>query len=224
MLDVTMTCTMRPELIIRTLLSFAEKVHYDGQVRIIANIDPVGVSNQSVIKSIIKSVAKDCKWLYAVREPEEACFAAAVKWVWEQVETPIFLHLEDDWLFLKPVNMEAIEKAFENFPSVGYLCLRKKHIKHGVVKRVNDDSYITYKPGKRKYGLQPAFWRKEAAQTAAPFFDLKKDPEKQLWEKRRVGKRIGNWRCAYYGKIGETPWVKDIGREWAQRTGVHVWK
>ena len=224
MLDVTMTCTMRPELLIKTLRSFAQQVRHAGQVRIIANIDPIGPSTQADIDKIIRACATSNDWGYKINWAIIPCFSAAVQWVWEQVESPIFLHLEDDWVFLKPVDMADIYKAFELFPKLGHLCLRKKHIKRGKVRKVTKDSYITYKLGLKKYGLPPSFWRSELVQAVAPHLDLKEDPEKQLWESRPVGSRIARWKPAYFGKIGETPWVKDIGREWSERTGIHVWK
>lgn len=102
-IDVVTTAIRRPEI-----FKFALRGYFGGglrnlpKVRLILNIDPIG--NGDIRKMV--DMAREYVDEVVVRVSPESNFAAAVNWAWSQVETEYFLHLEDDWLFRRPIDFD----------------------------------------------------------------------------------------------------------------------
>lgn len=102
-IDVVTTAILRPEIFELALRSyFGGGISNLPELRLILNIDPIGNGG---VHSIIK-IARQYVPEVVVRTPAESNFSAAINWAWSQVETDYFLHLEDDWLFTRPVNFD----------------------------------------------------------------------------------------------------------------------
>ena len=110
-IDVVEISTLRPKLLNLTLASFQKHfLNQFGKCRIILNIDPVGEENSSQ-DEILELVNRYSDNVIACT-PKTGNFSLAVRWAWSQVESPYFLHLEDDWFLKKRVLKGAILEQF----------------------------------------------------------------------------------------------------------------
>ena len=100
-IDVVTTAIRRPEI-----FKIALRGYFGGglqnlpKVRLILNIDPIGNGDIQEMVDMAREYVDEV----VVRVSLESNFAAAVNWAWSQVETEYFLHLEDDWLFRRPID------------------------------------------------------------------------------------------------------------------------
>ena len=134
-LDVCIISTVRPEILKLTLDSFRKRFFnllrkgFPGiKIRGIINIDPAGepgITPQEMIKNLNLSSYFD---IYVLNFPQSPSFPKAVSWCWDQVRTPIFLHLEDDWFLKKTIDfksdvLDSFDQADnQNKSLVGILC------------------------------------------------------------------------------------------------------
>ena len=102
-IDVVTTAIKRPELLAITYSSFFSRVKNLPKPRIILNIDPLGNGLASECISIAKQYSDDV----IVRTPLEPNFASAINWCWSQLQTPYFIHLEDDWFLRRSVDFNV---------------------------------------------------------------------------------------------------------------------
>lgn len=211
-IDVVITATLRPEVLDLTLHSFSRNLlRQPDKVRVILNVDPIGDMTRSQ-----DEVVRTCKRYFPIviaRTPPEPSFSKAVKWCWEQVQTDMFLHLEDDWLLKRPIDLDQIVAAFEQDRNIASV-------------RLNRDSNPARDPVWSPYfSLNPSFIRKEFVTEALPFFLTTCDPEKQFCELDGEKKRmLGHWKYLCYGVPNEPPLVIDIGRSWLQYNHYGKWK
>ena len=123
MIDVVTTAIRRPEL-----LDLAYRSYFGGGIcnlpnlRIILNIDPISCGSSDQMVAIAHKYATEV----VIRNSDEANFATAVNWAWAQVESPFFLHLEDDWLIRRPVDFEEWLKCLEADPNALQAVLLRK--------------------------------------------------------------------------------------------------
>ena len=116
-------------------------------------------------------------------------FAVAVKTCWSQVKRNYFLHLEDDWNFIKIVDFSiAVEKLFSKDDIVAVMLSRFD------------------KKESPKTLLSPALWKTSAARNIISKMVDNDNPEQQI--KNLTGRNSSIWYPIDY------PVVKDIGRKW----------
>jgi len=219
MLDVTITATLRPELLERTLQSFRESVNSSWGFRCLLNVDPVGGGS---LDQLTRTAQAHFDHI-VIRTPKKADWLNAIKWLWMRVKSPVFFHLEDDWVFNRPVSADSVVDIFEQEKKLGYLCLRKKSIKAGAEQQIGNE-WITYRKrvhGQR-LGLQPSFWRRRLARDIVALLPetTRRSPEKLMREGECCEAAVMQWKDADYGKINTEPWVTDIGREWRAERGL----
>jgi len=99
-LDVVTTALCRPELLELTYRSFFTRLKNLPEIRIILNVDPLGEADQAECIRVAKRYSDSVVF----RCPDSPGFMDAVKWCYKQVESPIVLHLEDDWLLRRKVD------------------------------------------------------------------------------------------------------------------------
>jgi hypothetical protein len=100
LIDITMTATRRPAILLKTLDSFFSGCFNPiaNRCRIIINVDPAGEDIPSYEMSKIVEIY--CQ-KYSISMPMTASFSKAFKWCWTQTQAPWIFHLEDDWELLK---------------------------------------------------------------------------------------------------------------------------
>ena len=205
-LDVCMTALRRPELLRPTLESFARRV-FPGwrHVRLIANVDPLG--NPADLEPTL-ALMREHSDAALIRVTPTGNFTDAVRWCWKQVEAPLVLHLEDDWLCLRRVSRARVERTIRQ-PGVGAVRLYLRR--------------VPLRPRKRDLGftLNPCFFDARWLARLAECLDDALDPEKQIrWERGACAEPARAWRTVMYGFPGFPPMVADTGRDWRARIGL----
>jgi len=125
MIDITMTTTLRPGIIDRTLKTFCENLFTKpDDYRLIFNIDLVGenIDPMEVVK-VCNSYFSNIKYKIS-KEPH---FGKAFKWCWEQTRTEYVFHMNEDWellLYVDINHMLDIMKRNESNPTLSEIFLK----------------------------------------------------------------------------------------------------
>jgi len=210
-IDITTSATVRPGILQRTLSSFRDNILNDNHVyRLIINVDPAGEKGKTA--NDVLEVAKSHFDHVVSRTPESPCFAGAVIWCWSQVESDIVFHLEDDWVMLRPIDLDKMLRTIAEFNHFDSFRLSKQNQKSG--KRVKPFDHIS---------LNPVFIRKRFIKKAIRHMSTGKNPEKQLRiADSECGKFIKKTLHGVYVEQGLGAVVQDIGRKWMVKHGVYA--
>jgi hypothetical protein len=215
LIDLCIVATLRPELLRRTLESFKKYVKYSGEINPIINIDMVPKSDKeldiiSQMIGIVKENIGDFRKPTGHTASIVGNFAKAVKTVWENTTSEYVFHLEDDWEFLKKIDldwcvydMKCNNYDYLRFPKIGAAHLNCMY----------------------KVALQPSLWKGSVVRSIANEMKIDKDPEKQL----RTGQgnepldkiliEVQNKGLKDY----DSNCCKDIGRKWRDKQGLKKW-
>ena len=131
LIDITMTATVRPEILERTLSSFWQYMfsQYNYDYRLIINIDRIGDNSYSqkdaldVAESYFSDIVYNC--------PDTNSFPRAVKWVWSNSTSDYVFHLEDMWLLLTSINLNHLIHILDNYPKIASVNLFKYVLSDG---------------------------------------------------------------------------------------------
>jgi len=201
-LDITMTATIRPEVVNLTLKSFFKRFLYQIEnVRLIINIDPIGDERHDANDVII--VCKKYFQNIIVNTPNTASFPKAAKWCWEQIESEFFLHLEDDWLLRKNINSKSVFELMsknDEIKSVRFFLSKNKKT------NLSDNRYC-YSNG---FSLNPSIVRTSFIKEILKRFDTDLDPEKQFSDLVNDNKI----KFILYGNKTDGNYTIDIGKKW----------
>jgi|WetSurSiteA1Bulk_404760.scaffolds.fasta_scaffold00135_6 hypothetical protein len=217
--DVTITATLRPEILSRTLDSFFNNVFYDVDVRAIINIDLIG--EEGKLGETIKVVEKYFGDSFLLRTSEEASFPKAVIWCWGNSTSTYVFHLEEDWICLKKVSIPKMISILDNNKNLACLRLCKFPLrtnlfgcKYTVSK--NKD-FLIARIRDHQFGLNPVLIKRSFVLEALKFLSPLKDPEKQFRPEsnnKLFRNVVTKWDYGIIGKVNESPYVEDIGRKW----------
>lgn len=122
-LDVVITSSGR-KTIFATMDSFLSKVKFSGSFRFIVNVDLCNKDHLEQIKARFKDL--DVKCFNVNYQPRG--FTRAVDFVIRRVETPVYFHLEDDWIFLSEINLDPFLELFQTNSNLNHICFSKKKI------------------------------------------------------------------------------------------------
>jgi len=212
-IDITMTATIRPLIIYKTLQSFTQNMLFDKNMyRLIINIDPIGenVSREEVLKMTYNFFNQE-QVIY--NYPETPGFTKAVQWCWSKSNSKYVFHLEDDWTLLSKVRITEMIEILNDHSNLSSLRLNKIH--NSKSKQAIDQGFI-YWP---KIALNPTLFKGDFVQSAAPLMDIDRNPEKQLRKgKTEIGKFVEKWNHGIYVMDGFARKVEDIGRDWMEGT------
>jgi len=204
--DVVVISTLRTELLNLTLASFKKHfLNQFGNYRIILNVDPVGEENcsQGSILKLVKRYSDDV----IACTPKTGNFSQAVFWAWSQVESPYFLHLEDDWFLKKKVLKDDVFKQLE---LDGKLAGIRLNLSRNPSERPLSSNGLS---------LNPSIFRTSVIKSLLKEFDIAKDPEKQF----RNNESLKMQNFVYYGKPNENSYVVDTGKKWRKSLGLAKW-
>jgi hypothetical protein len=192
-LDVVTTATIRPELLDLCYRSFTSRLlGAFPRRRLILNVDPYGDPRPA---ADVADVARRYFGEVVLNTPESGSFPQAVRWGWQQVSSPIFFHLEDDWLLRRQVDLRLVRGAFAD-PGVGQL------------------AFQLGQPSARRstLTLRPSFVRTALMRQLLPLFDIHKDPEKQ-WS----AAALEGWELRDYPA---RRMLTDTGKKWRKGLGI----
>lgn len=205
-IDVAITATIRPDVLELTLSSFYKKfLHQFQATRLIVNVDPLGEEGRAA--EDVLAVCRRYSPEVVSRCPSQPSFGSAVEWCWDQVQSAVFLHLEDDWLLKKQIPWEQV-------------CARLAASDDIAAVRFN----LTRNPGSDPprspcLSLNPSVIRRAFIEQALPLFASGLDPEKQF----RNCAPLAHWKFLYHGAPGESASVIDIGKYWRRLHDFQKW-
>lgn len=224
-LDVLITATRRPSILMETLDSFSMNLFGSERCRAIVNIDPVGEEDpgNERTKSVVKTYFAD----YIFIEPKTPSFPKAWKNVWMKAETEFVLHLEDDWKLLHRVYIRDLVATMKSFKKLAALRLPKFPAKDGRMKNWDKwfdwNGYFYPCPDnlKRTVGLSghPSLMRGAFIKACAPLINEHQNPEKQFhfWNKLLIAEGL-KWEYGVFGKENSPVYIEDIGTKWKRAT------
>ena len=224
--DITMTATLRPKIFNETLLGIKKYIIGGKDLErftLIVNIDRAGedVPPKQLIK-ISKKHFINVKYNIS----DSPSFPKAVKWVWSQSTANYIFHIEDDWRFLKKIDIENMIRILKKHKELSSLRLYKlntpnrKVFKTFMCKWVyqEEDGFYLACDWKKQFGLNPILIKKEFIDEALPKMVDNVNPEKQFRDTQEYMRDIiKKWKYGLYCAPGQTKTVEDIGRIWANR-------
>lgn len=196
-LQFTATAMRRPGIFRDTLQSFAANLRgVDFRAsELYLNIDPLPA--QGDIDLVLEIAGETFGHVFS-NAPETPSFPAAVKWCWSQPTDELFVHLEDDWLLQRPVEIWDMLALMRADPSLSLVNLR------------------AYKHSDDRLCLAPGLWRTEHAKAIAARMRTDANPEMQL-RAQRPSNPYGGLHNGFKGKQFPAEIViRDIGRAWMQ--------
>jgi len=99
-IDIVTTALCRPDLLDLTYRTFFGRLLGLPRVRIIINVDPLGYGSAADCVKVASKFSSEICW----RCPKTPGFMSAVQWCYNQAESEIVLHLEDDWFLKRRLN------------------------------------------------------------------------------------------------------------------------
>lgn len=224
MLDITMTATMRPDILNVTINSFfkymlSEYVNTGHKIRLIINVDKVGGGSRSEVLGAVDNRFHS-SYIYIPTAPS---FPQAFKRVWSEVKADYVLHLEDDWELLRYVSLSCLIGLLKLEPDLALL--RLPSFRAGSSDMKNWDVFFPYNgryyecPEECRGGIgfcgHPSIIRGDFIRSIAPLLNDTYNPEKQFHVKNSaVMKEVLKWRYGVYGIPNTSPLILDIGRKW----------
>ena len=220
-IDITITATLRAEILERTLASFMEKAFHNQSYRLIVNVDNTGTDEGTgpVEKVLENYWTKDS----VLNKPPVPHFGRAFHWVWGQVTSPYVFHLEDDWELLRPIDVDAMIFLLLYNPSLALLrlpwekTLKDQYRPWGCPFMWNGSYFVCPPRSRGLHGFcgHPTLIKKEFVKLVHSLLDPNKNPEKQIKginpEMKRVLERFD---FGVYGALESPPLIQDIGRAW----------
>jgi hypothetical protein len=208
-INVTIVATLRPDILKRTLDSFSWMVRAERHIfSAVINIDRAPEDADCSVDDVLK-VVKEYMPVRCVMSPEQPSFARAVRNVWEASDSRYVLHLEDDWEFVREINIDWCVDEMEA-GRADYVRFSKRTLSERVMSE------------KFKPSLLPSLWLGDSVRCLARAMVDNKDPEKQL----RRGVESADIDAHLPGKIIDYPGdecVRDIGREWREARQLGKW-
>lgn len=225
-IDITTTATIRPGLLERTYSSFNENLfgRLPHDYRVIINIDPVG--NMKYGPEAVIKVAQSFFNNVTFNVTESGNFAKAWRWCWNQVDADYVFHLEEDWLLLRPVNINHMIKILNTNKSLATLRMMKfdvpTNMKFFRSKYRRAKGFLLAEDRAVSFGGNPQLIKGEFVKQARIHMTDNRNPEKQfrndgspLW-----AEVVSKWDYGVYAtKPGEKQLVRDIGRNWRSKAG-----
>lgn len=224
MIDITMPCTLRPDIIKQTLESFCKNLFTDRErYRLIINIDPIGEDCTQ------NDIAKICRGYFCnivINNPARPHFPTAFKWCWDQVNSKYVFHMNEDWKLLRAVDIDNMIAIMNINPQLATLRLSKYKLWHkkGAVRLFGDCKYYGKKGfvvASRKndqFGTNPCLLNGNFVLQARKYLTTKANPEKQF---RRsyidlFEKVVMEWDYGVLGKAGDDRLIEDTGKKWME--------
>ena len=226
-IDISMTATLRPDILYRTLQSFSEKLFKDKhQYRLVINVDPAGSETVEVFE-VLEVCREHFKEVF-MNVPAKAHFGKAFVWCWETVETDLVFHLEEDWELLQEVDIDHMISLFKKYPDLAHLRLNMFKSIKGVTKNWTHHHYHNgdYYPvtdelrGTLGWCGHPGFTTLKFIKHVLPHLNPLHNPEKQIkWRNKPLHEIIYQYIYGVYSPVNSGPVIRDIGRQWMVQNG-----
>jgi len=222
-IDITMTATLRPDVIIKTLGSIVRNIiTKKNDFRLIINIDPVG---EKVKPKIILKIAKQYFENIVYNFAKQPSFAKAVKWCWNSSNTSYVFHIEDDWTINRKIDVTKMINILDKYNDLSSLRLYKYKTPKGKAFstfgckwRYNKDGFYIADRWQKQFGLNPILIKRQFIDEALPKMKDNVNPEKQFRDTQPyMVPIIKKWKYGLYTSPSEKALVSDIGLSWRNK-------
>ena len=233
-LDVIITSSCRRN-IEATLESFLKRVHCALPFRFLVHVDVL--DPKYLDKELAYLHSKGIENIELNRIPSgkfPANLGKALLSLFNKIESPFFFHLEDDWKFLRDVDLDPLLSLMAKYPKIDHIRLNKEKIKpkawlyyksenitpeflrNNLQCKIDGIDLVlssgwSFNPSLNRSGFVKAF-----TNTAS----MLQDPESHVC--RTYEEKRGNAGTYIYGRIGDNPLVLDTGRnrlrQWLRKT------
>lgn len=234
--DITMTATLRPELIERTLRSHIKYLFREciRKARLIINIDMTGEKDKNLkvkkMEEILCFLEHYPFRSLSFRIGEPANFATAFFWCWDQAKTKYVFHLEEDWEMKQRVSFEKMVGLFDRDQSLVHLRLSSFVSTSESCKNWNkfthwNGKYFEVAPEDKcviGWAGHPSLNRLSFMQQALSYANRRSNPEKQIKGRRGVhpiNDLLDRSRFGVFTPQNSKKVIEDIGREWMIQNG-----
>jgi len=232
MIDITMTSTLRPSVLKKTLDSFTKNLLFrDGftwkDYRLIINVDPIG--NFDYTQDDILEIAGRYFPEMIFNKPDECSFPFAFHWCWRQVTSDIMFNLEEDWELLYPLSIRKMVDIMED-KNIAHLRLSTFRSTELTCKNWTKFLYWNGRffecpkdiSGTIGWCGHPSMNQGWFAKEVMKHLKIEINPEKQIkWRNKPLWDVIGNCVYGSFQPKNSPASIKDIGREWMMKNG---WK
>lgn len=212
-IDITTTALIRPLIFQKTLNQFVEKLFGPdlSRYRYIINIDWFGEDNyspQHMLNVLLEYFSED-QIVYRISRPHS--FSKALKWVWSQVESDIFFHLEDDWDLYIDLDLSSIYNILISNEDLAGITFGGFSIGEGIVYDNN------CRQCSRWYGLRPSLMKRKFMREILPYLNDTGDPEVQISHIITTNNLQDRWKFAVYNKDNQNPIIGDGASDWRNK-------
>lgn len=244
-IDITMTATLRKDIVFKTLHSFKQMFTQDHEYTLYINIDPIG---EHILQEEIYLIAKQYfKKVYA-NYPKTSGFCSAFKWCIENTTSDIIFHLEDDWELLRPFNINSLLHIMDLHPKLGAIRLNRGfvipinnttvNLKTSLGDRVEKITSIMslLKVGYIEHpdvSFNPGIFNGKYIRTVSKLLNPPENPEDQFVKMyhNKEWDKISDLSHGIYIGDGFELTTRDIGRDWMKNSryekpdsGFDFWK
>jgi hypothetical protein len=221
MIDVIVTSTCRRQFE-TTYASFMKNVKYSQGFRFIIHVD-VLEKNKRYLPGLLEFLKRNNISDVNINTGKHS-FAGAVNYLFKKLQSEYYFHLEDDWLFLKPIDLNAVIEAMEKNNNIHSIRFSKERIKKPdcrMKKYLAEKNEPYLLPGREIniggiglietsiWSLNPHIAR---TSTIKQLLDIPEDINPEEFLSKRYFSAFSSPGLYIYGKYGDSPYTKDIGR------------
>ncbi len=235
MLDVIITSTCR-DTIKRTLDSFLHKICFSGPIRFIVNIDVLQRSKLRGLKDYFFQIKRRhgvIKIELLINEsPDGSRYKAhslALNNLYRSISSKFYFHLEDDWLFLNHIDLDKLIHLMDTCETINHIRLSKTRIKDKCwIYYLSDEVIEQYLIPVSECVIDNVPLVKTFAWSFNPHvgrssivkkfisLDSNDNPEKRVCN--IYHEMFSNNGLYILGHIGDSPTIKDLGRNRIKHT------
>jgi hypothetical protein len=222
MIDVVVTSTCRKQFK-STYRSFMKKVKCSEGYRFIVHID-VLPENRNYLPVLLKFLEENNIGDVLINNmPGD--FANSINYLLRRIETDYYFHLEDDWLFLKEIELDPLIDLMRRNEEVNQIRFSKEQIIQvdpSIIEEFNKRNELFLLPGEQAtidginliksyiWSLNPHIARLSVVRK---LLDIPSGINPENYFCKKYSQIFNSSSGLYiYGMIGESPYVKDIGR------------
>ena len=217
-IDVLVTSTSRPELLARTIATMQEKLKFKtGQLRWLLHEDVLDKPKSRILRHNAKYSGL---FIDTVISDPRVGLGRSIEIMLPYVKSPIFFRTDDDWEYVREIDLDSLCDIFQNYEQVNQICFNKYAIlgQKREFKRTSIQYNNTWLTLTRSWNWIPSLWRtqytkdhyktRDGISGIDLLEDIKLKPDKDIsipWLKENIG-------SYFLGKIGDkAKYIKHIG-------------
>lgn len=221
MIDVIVTSTCRRQFE-ATYASFMKNVKCGQGFRFIIHID-VLEKNKHYLPKLLEFLRRSGIGDININTGNHS-FSGAVNYLFKKLQSEHYFHLEDDWLFLKPIDLNAVMEVMKNNKNIHSIRFSKEQIKkpdRRIKKSLARKNELYLLPGREvNIGgidlIETNIWslNPHVARTSIvkQFLDIPEGINPEEFLSKRYFSVFDSPGLYTYGKYGDSPYVRDVGR------------